>query len=87
MLSVISKRVELSFSLYFDFKCPVIYISAFPSPYSLRSTSSWTWGHGHADQRPKWTTAFPEPSSGPVEPMQVLQHRAETQQARRALQT
>lgn len=54
---------------------------------SLRSAAAWAWGDGHAAQRPQWTTAFPEPSSGPVEPMQVLQHRAEAQQAGRALQT
>lgn len=64
-----------------------IYMWACPSVSSLRSTAAWARGDGHAAQRPQWTTAFPEPSSGPVEPLQVLQHRAEVQQARRAVQT
>lgn len=54
---------------------------------SLRSTTSWAWGDGHAAQCPQWTAAFPEPPSCPVEPLQVLQYRAKGKQARRALQT
>jgi len=53
----------------------------------LRSPSSWAWGDGHAAERTKWTTAFPESSSGPVEPLQILQHRAEAQQTGGPLQT
>lgn len=54
---------------------------------SLRRSSSWARGDGHAAQRPQRTAAFPEPPPGPVEPVQILQHRAEAQQAGRALQT
>lgn len=55
--------------------------------FCFRSAASRAWGHGHAAQRPQRTAALPEPPSGPVEPLQVLQCRAETWQAGRTLQT
>lgn len=55
--------------------------------FCFRSATSRTWGHGHAAQRPQWTATLPEPCSCAVEPLQVLQCRAETWQAGRTLQS
>lgn len=49
-----------------------------------RGSSSWSWCDGDAAQCPERTAADPESSAGAVEPLQVLQHGAETQQTRAA---
>ncbi|XP_016097255.1 R3H domain-containing protein 2-like, partial [Sinocyclocheilus grahami] len=51
---------------------------------TYQGSSSWSWCDGNAAQRPERTAADPESSSGAVEPLQVLQHGAETQQPRAA---